>query len=216
MSARTRLRRRASPRRAPKTPRAATLTGWRLAVAVAALLVVPATAPGAAMFGCHHHAGNAGARGGHEAHRGTALPGPHAHSAHETRDHASSQAREGHRRAHGSAQAPEERRRADTSAQTPDDSRHDGTFPQAHAGHHHTDTSPQAPDDGHRDDSDPSCTCDGWCPTAGSPSSPALAEGKDREWLWTRVTRTAAPSARPAPSRFLPYFLPLANAPPSS
>ncbi len=169
MSARTRLRQRASLERAPKTRRVATLTGWRLAVAVAALLVVPATAPGAAMFGCHHHAGNAGARGGHEAHRGTAPTGRHAHA---------------------SSQAPE--------------------------GHHHADTSPQAPDDGHRDDSDPSCTCDGWCPTAGSPSSPALAEGKDREWLWTRVTRTAAPSARPAPSRFLPYFLPLANAPPSS
>lgn len=205
MSAQARLRRRASPGRAPKIRRASSLTGWRLAVAIAALLVVPATAPGAPMFGCHHHAGGTGARGGHEAHRGTAPTERHAHSAHETRDHdhASPQADEGRRHAHAASQLPEEHRHADASSQ-------------AHEDGHHADTSSHAPEDSRRDSKDPSCTCDGWCPTGGSPSSPALAEGKDRAWLWTRVTRAAAPSARPAPSRFLPYFLPFANAPPSS
>lgn len=205
MSAQARLRRRGSPGRAPKIRRASSLTGWRLAVAIAALLVVPATAPGAPMFGCHHHAAGTDARGGHEAHRGTAPAGRHAHSAHEARDHdpASPQADEGRRHAHASSQAPEGHHHADTSSRAREE-------------HRRADTSSRVPDDGHRDDGDPSCACDGWCPTGGSPSSPALAEGKDRAWLWTRVTRAAAPSARPVPSRFLPYFLPFANAPPSS
>jgi len=83
---------------------------------------------------------------------------------------------------------------------------------EAHHGHDARDAAPAVPQE---HDSHAACTCDGVCPAAAGPAAPA-----PNVFRLPLATAAAAPAARPSraelPSRFVPHFLPFAQAPPPS
>lgn len=90
MSVRIGRRRRASKRRfAPTKGGGSTRTVWRLVASVAAVLVLPATAPGTGALACLHHAEHGGAAAGHDARHDAGPVGHDAHPMHEGGRHGS-------------------------------------------------------------------------------------------------------------------------------